>query len=94
MDNADGAQPASGSPVAAPPPSFDAAPTAAPGSSADPSTQCDPAADPGSADYKAGYQDGTGGKEQNGIPRDGAALAAYTEGYQAGQRDKSNRGRN
>ena len=88
-DNANGAQPGSGSPVAAPPPSSDAAPTAAPGSSADPNTQCDPAADPGSADYKAGYQDGAGGKEQNGMPRDGAALAAYTEGYQAGQRDKS-----
>ena len=63
-------------------------PVAAPGCSADPNTQCDPAADPNSPDYKAGYQDGAGGKEQNGTPRDGAALASYTEGYQAGQRDK------
>jgi hypothetical protein len=41
--------------------------------------------DPNSDDYQAGYQDGSSGAAQNGVPRDGDAMGAYDKGYQDGQ---------
>lgn len=45
-----------------------------------------------SDDYKAGYQDGSTGQPNHGVPRDGDALTDYNEGYGRGQYDAAQQG--